>query len=223
MAEPILQREDVGDGVMVLTLNRPEKRNALSFDLRDALAEELEREAGAFVITGAGSAFCAGMDVTQFGGDAANRKRIVDTSTRLFRALALCPAPVVAFVNGPALAGGFALALFCDLRIAAADATFGFVEVARGIPASYAAARAALPEGLARELCLTGRVLGTGEAERLRVVRSGTLDDAVAAARAAATPAGRETKARILRAGQTSWLALLEDEERALRAAVLGE
>ena len=223
MAEPILLREDVGDRVTVLTLNRPEKRNALSFELRDVLAVELEREAGAFVITGAGSAFCAGMDVTQFGGDAANRKRIVDTSTRLFRALALCPAPVVAFVNGPALAGGFALALFCDLRIAAVDATFGFVEVARGIPASYAAARAALPEGLAHELCLTGRVLEVGEAERLGVVRSGTLEDAVAAARAAAAPAGRETKARILRAGQTSWLALLEDEERALRAAVLGE
>ena len=95
------------------------------------------------------------MDVTQFGGDADNRRRIVETSTRLFRALALCPAPVVAFVNGPALAGGFALALFCDVRIAAREATFGFVEVSRGIPASYAAARAALSEGVARDLCLT--------------------------------------------------------------------
>jgi enoyl-CoA hydratase/carnithine racemase len=223
MADPILLREDVGDGVVVLTLNRPEKRNALSFELRDALADELERDAGAFVVTGAGSAFCAGMDVTQFGGDAANRRRIVDTSTRLFRALALCPAPVAAFVNGPALAGGFALALYCDLRVAAPDATFGFVEVARGIPASYAAARASLPEGVARELCLTGRVLGAAEAQRLGVARSGTLDDAVAAAGAAATPAGRETKARVLRAGRTTWLPLLEDEERALRAAVLNE
>jgi enoyl-CoA hydratase/carnithine racemase len=223
MADPILLREDAGDGVVMLTLNRPEKRNALSFELRDAVAGELEQDAGAFVITGAGSAFCAGMDVTQFGGDAANRRRIVETSTRLFRALALCPAPVVAFVNGPALAGGFALALFCDQRIAAPEATFGFVEVARGIPASYAAARAALPEGLARELCLTGHVLGAQEAQRLGVARAGTLDDAIAAARAAGTPAGRETKARILRAGQTTWLALLEDEERALRAAVLGD
>ena len=97
----------------------------------------------AFVITGAGAVFCAGMDVTQFGGDAANRARIVATSTRLFRALALCPAPVVAFVNGPALAGGFALALFCDVRFAAPEATFGFVEVARGIPAARGRARGA--------------------------------------------------------------------------------
>jgi enoyl-CoA hydratase/carnithine racemase len=220
VADPILLREDAGDAVVALTLNRPGKRNALSLELRDSLAAELEQDAGAFVITGAGSAFCAGMDVTQFGGDAANRRRIVETSTRLFRALALCPVPVVAFVNGPALAGGFALALFCDIRIAAPEATFGFAEVARGIPASYAAARAALPEGIARDLCLTGRTIDADEALRLGVARRGTLEGALAAARAAATPAGRETKARALRAGRSTWLPLLEEEERALRAAV---
>jgi enoyl-CoA hydratase len=213
-----LLREDAGDGVVKLTLNRPEKRNALSLDLRNTLAAELEREAAAFLITGAGSAFCAGMDVTQFGGDAANRARIIETSTRMFRALAVCPVPVVAYVNGPALAGGFALALFCDVRLAAPAATFGFVEVARGIPASYAAARAALSEGVARDLCLTGRVIDAGEALRLGVARAGSLDDALAAARAVATPAGRATKARVLL--QPAWLPLLEEEERALRAAV---
>jgi enoyl-CoA hydratase/carnithine racemase len=218
MAEPNLLSEDAGDGVILLTLNRPEKRNALSLDLRDELAAALERDANAFVITGAGSAFCAGMDVTQFGGDAANRERIVATSTRLFRALALCPAPTVAFVNGPALAGGFALALFCDVRVAAPQASLGFVEVRRGIPASYAAARAALPEGTARDLCLTGRTIGADEAHQLGVARRGTLDEALAIARAAATPAGRATKARALL--DPPWLALLEEEERALRAAV---
>jgi enoyl-CoA hydratase/carnithine racemase len=218
MSDAILLREDAGDGVVLLTLNRPGKRNALSLDLRDELASALEAEAGAFVITGAGSAFCAGMDVTQFGGDAANRQRIVETSTRLFRSLAFCPVPVVAFANGPALAGGFALALFCDVRIAAPEATFGFAEVARGIPASYAAARAALPEGIARDLCLTGRRIDAAEAERLGVARGGSLDDALAAARAAATPAGRAVKARALL--DPPWLSLLEQEERELRAAV---
>lgn len=218
MPDPILRREDAGEGIVALTLNRPQRRNALSLDLRAALAAALEAGAGAFLITGAGSAFCSGMDVTQFGGDAANRRRIVETSTRLFRALALCPAPVVAYVNGPALAGGFALALFCDIRIAAPQASFGFVEVARGIPASYAAARAALPEGVARDLCLTGRTIDAAEAQRLGVARAGTYDDALVAARAAATPAGHATKARALR--DPAWLPLLEAEERALRASV---
>jgi len=218
MPDPILLRSEHDGGVVALTLNRPEKRNALNLDLRDALAGELEADADAFLITGAGSAFCAGMDVTQFGGDADNRRRIVATSTRLFRALALCPAPVVAFVNGPALAGGFALALFCDIRIAAPTASFGFVEVTRGIPASYAAARAALPEGIARDLCLTGRTIDAAEAQRLGVARPGSLEDALGAARAAATPAGRATKARALL--DPPWLPLLEAEERALKAAV---
>ena len=216
--QPQLLHEDAGDGVVKLTLNRPEKRNALSLGLRDALADALEQDAGAFLITGAGSAFCSGMDVTQFGGDAANRARIVETSTRMFRALALCPVPVVAFVNGPALAGGFALALFCDLRFAAPESSFGFVEVARGIPASYAAARAALSEGAARDLCLSGRVIDAREAHDLGVARPGSPADALAAARAAATPAGRATKARALL--EPAWLPLLEEEERALRAAV---
>jgi enoyl-CoA hydratase/carnithine racemase len=218
---PILIREDLADGVVELTLNRPAKRNALSLDLRDALAAELEREAAAFLITGAGSAFCAGMDMTQFGGDDANRGRIVATSTRLFRALALCPAPVVAFVNGPALAGGFALALFCDVRVASPTATFGFPEVARGIPASLAAASAALAPGVARELCLSGRIVQADEAVRTGIARPGALEDAQAAASAAATATGRETKARILLAAQSTWLPLLAEEERALRAAVM--
>jgi len=218
MAQSLLLRDEPADGVLVLTLNRPDKRNALSLDLRDELATALETEANAFVITGAGSAFCAGMDVTQFGGDAENRRRIVETSTRLFRSLALCPVPVIAYVNGPALAGGFALALFADIRIAAPEATFGFVEVRRGIPASYAAARAALPEGAARDLCMTGRTIDAAEAERLGVARAGSMGDALAAARAAATPAGRAIKARALM--DPPWLALLEEEERALRAAV---
>src|SRR5881628_227390 len=138
------------DGVRRLTLDRPEKRNALSLELRDELADALEAAEGdeatrCVLLTGAGSAFCAGMDVTQFGGDRANKERIVETSTRLFRALAGLPLPIVAAVNGPALAGGFALALLCDMRVAAEEASFGFPELPRGIPPSYAAARAALP------------------------------------------------------------------------------
>ena len=107
----------------------------------------------------------------QFGGDRAHRERLVETSTLAFEAVGDCPRPVVAAVNGPALAGGFALALLCDLRIAGRAATFGYPELPRGIPPSYAAARAVLPATVAQELCLTGRIVEAPEAQRLGIVR----------------------------------------------------
>jgi enoyl-CoA hydratase/carnithine racemase len=215
--------------IALLTLNRPEKRNALSLELRERLADTLEacrgEDTGAIVLTGAGSAFCAGMDVTQFGGDAANRRRIVETSTRLFSTLAYSPTPTLAFMNGAAIAGGFALALLCDLRLCAMDARMGFPELGRFIPPSYAAARAALPSALARELCMTGRVLEAEEALSSGIVtRLGDLDDALAlAGEIAAAPraAVREIKRRVLLEAQSTWGPLLEEETRALREAVL--
>jgi enoyl-CoA hydratase len=214
-----------------VTLNRPEKRNALSIDLRceiaAALAELGDADAVACVLlTGAGSAFCAGMDVTQFGGDRENKERIVESSGRCFEAVARFPKPLVVYMNGPAIAGGFALALLCDVRIAAPQAQMGFPELGRHIPPSYAAARAALPEALARELCLTGRIVDAIEAERRGIVSSvGERGDAgaIAAAIAAAPPAAtREVKRRALLAGETSWLPLLADELEQLGLALLG-
>src|SRR5829696_5379489 len=165
------RREDVA----VLTLQRPEKRNALSIDLRVELAETFgalgdDPNVGAVILTGAPPAFCSGMDTSEFGGDRANRERLVETSIRSFRAVGNCPKPVVAAVNGPALAGGFALALLCDLRLAAEEASFGFPELPRGIPPSYAAARAAVPAPVAAELTLTGRLLDAAGAERMGIV-----------------------------------------------------
>jgi enoyl-CoA hydratase/carnithine racemase len=226
----VLVEEDAG--VAVLTLNRPEKRNALSLELRDELADAIEacaERASCLVLTGAGSAFCAGMDVTQFGGDRANRERIVATSARLFAAVARCRAPVVAALNGPAIAGGFALALLCDIRVAGESACMGFPEVGRHIPPSYGAARAALPPALARELCLTGQVLDATEALRRGVV-SEVVPDAELSVRAralAAQIAGaprsatREVKRRAILEGEATWGRLLDDELDALRAAVL--
>jgi len=223
--------ETRGDGVALITLDRPHKRNALSLELRVALATAVEGAAAdeavaAIVVTGAGSAFCAGMDVTQFGGDRAHKERIVETSVRLFEVVARCPAPTVAAVNGPAVAGGFALALLCDLRVAAPGATFGFPEVGRHNPPSYAAAASALPPAVARDLCLTGRVVDAREALVLGIAsRRGGLEDALeAATEIAAAPraATREVKRRILLGGEATWQALLRDEERALTAALLG-
>src|SRR3954467_13644646 len=230
MNELRLERHD--GGVALLTLNRPEKRNALSIEMRFELAELLrslggDDSVGALVITGSGSAFCSGMDVTQFGGDLENRRRIVESSIAAFGGFGRFPCPVVAAVNGPAVAGGFALALLSDIRIATASARFGFGELPRGVPPSYASARAALPAALARELSLTGRVVDAPEALELGIaselVEPGALiPRALELARAAGGPAGAVTKARILLERQHLFGRLFLDEEWALTKALLG-
>jgi enoyl-CoA hydratase len=230
VAEP-LSIERRGE-VALITLRRPEKRNALSIELRELLAGAIgtlgdDEGVGCVVLTGAGSAFCSGMDVTQFGGDAENRRRIVETSVAAFDAVGRFPRPIVAAINGPALAGGFALALLRDLRIAAPEATLGFPELPRGIPPSYAAARAALPVAVVQELCLTGSVIDARRAHQLGVVgelagdalaRALELAEGIAAMPRAAI---LETKRRRLLERERIWGFLFEDEERAFRDAVL--
>lgn len=224
------------EDVATVTLQRPEKRNALSLELRIELAEAFRRlgkdeGVGAIVLTGAGPAFCSGMDTTQFGGDRAHRERLVETSVASFRAVGNCPKPVIAAINGSALAGGFALALLSDLRISSEDASFGFPELPRGIPPSYAAARAALPAPLAAELTLTGRMLDASSALRLGIVsavypRGELMARAFELARRIASGPPRaigETKRRILLDRERGFGTLFEDEERALREALLGE
>jgi enoyl-CoA hydratase len=221
--------------VALVTLQRPEKRNALSIDLRVELADAFgalgeERDVGCIVLTGAAPAFCAGMDVTEFGGDADHKRRLVETSTGAFEAIGSCPRPVIAAVNGPALAGGFALALLCDIRIAAASASFGFPELPRGIPPSYASARAVLGPGPAAEISLSGRTFGAEEALALGVVnevvadgesleRSLGIAEGIAAAPRSAT---LETKRRILLDRERTFGQLFAEEARVFREALLG-
>jgi enoyl-CoA hydratase/carnithine racemase len=222
--------------VALVTLQRPEKRNALSIDLRLELAHAFGRlaeedDVGCAVLTGAGSAFCSGMDITQFGGDRANRERLVDSSVAAFGAVAGFPKPLVGAINGPAVAGGFVLALHCDVRVASETARFGFAELPRGIPPSYAAARAVLAEPLARELVLTGRLLDASEARAAGVVSEVVpFEDVVGRAVdlaqgiAARPPAVlRELKRRILRDAEHARGHLAKDEERVFRAALLGD
>jgi enoyl-CoA hydratase len=234
MAEVLLSERH--DSIALVTLNRPEKRNALSIELRLEMAETFERIGAddgiaCVVLTGAGSAFCSGMDRNQFGGDRANRERLAQSSSAAFDAVGRCPKPILAAVNGAAIAGGFALALFCDLRVASESARFGFPELPIGIPPAYAAARATLDGTLARELCLTGRLLDAEEAQRRGVVASVHPEDelvssALELARSiAALPraAVLETKRRIVLERDTVWRPLFEREQQAFRAALLGE
>jgi enoyl-CoA hydratase len=220
--------------VALLTLQRPEKRNALSIDLRLELADALGRlgeddGVGCAVLTGAGDVFSSGMDTTQFGGDRSNREALVESSVAAFGAVGTFPKPLIAAVNGPALAGGFVLALGADLRLASETARFGFPELPRGIPPSYAAALSVLPEPLAREVCLTGRMLDASEALAVGLVSEVCAPDALVpralevAERIAAAPrwATLETKRRILLAAERARGELHADEERVFRAAVL--
>jgi enoyl-CoA hydratase/carnithine racemase len=230
----LLSLEPRGE-VAVVTLQRPEKRNALSIELREEIADAFthlgdDDGVGCIVLTGAGPAFCSGMDVTQFGGGREHKERLVETSTLAFEAVGNCSRPVVAAVNGPALAGGFALALLCDLRVAGASATFGYPELPRGIPPSYAAARATLPATVAQELCLTGRIVRAPEAQKLGIVREVTAGDVVSRAlevaeRIAGLPrkAVLETKRRTLLERSHLWGFLFDDERKVFRRALLGE
>ena len=181
------------DGHAVLTLARPAKRNALTFAMRrgvaTALATLAEEDAMACVVlTGAPPDFCAGMDVTRFGGDAANRQEIVDSTTALFEALASFPKPLVAAVEGRALGGGLALLLACDIRIAGRGASFAMPEVKFGAAGGFAALRAAVGDGPARELALTARSFGAEEAYRLGMLAE-VVEDGAALARAEAIAA----------------------------------
>ncbi|MGH2924471.1 MAG: enoyl-CoA hydratase/isomerase family protein [Solirubrobacterales bacterium] len=220
--------------VALVTLRRPEKRNALSVELRVELAETFQglsgdSGVGCVVLTGAGTAFCSGMDTSQFGGDLEHRRRLVETSTVAFEAVRECRRPIVAAVNGPAIAGGFALALLCDLRVGSLSAVFGYPELPRGIPPSYAAARAVLPATVAQELCLTGRLVKAEEAQRLGIVREIASEDVVArgiqlAEGVAGLPreAVLETKRRTLLERRHLWGFLFEDERLVFRRALLG-
>jgi enoyl-CoA hydratase/carnithine racemase len=227
---------DLDGPVALVTLQRPEKRNALSIDLRLELADAFgrlaeDRGVSCVVLTGAGSAFCAGMDTTQFGGDRAHKQHLVNSSRAAFGTVMRFPKPLVAAVNGPAIAGGFVLALYCDLRLAAESAQFGFSELPRGIPPSYAAALAGLPEPVARELCLTGRLMGAPEAMHHAMVSEVVPDGALLERTlAVACEIGHqpleallEVKRRILLAADQARAPLHADEDRVFRAALLGE
>jgi enoyl-CoA hydratase len=167
MAYEYLKIEHPDTGIVSITLNRPEKRNALSSQLRLELVDCLgQLEADEFVrvviLTGAGPSFCGGFDLKEFAtGDS---EAIFKEATEYHRVVYTFSKPLVAAVNGPAFAGGMDLAAMCDLRVASEDAIFAQPQVRMGVPAAYDLISTVLPQSLARELCLTGRSMGVEEA-----------------------------------------------------------
>ena len=157
--------------IAVLTLDRPERRNALSVALRDDISDHLAALAGddqlkVLVITGAGPVFSSGFDLKEFDRafeDAAFSEVLWASSDRYHHAVAEFPTVTIAALNGPAVAGGMDLAVLCDLRIAATTTTFSHPEYAFG-DVVYGPLRDIVGGGLARDLCMTGRVLAATEA-----------------------------------------------------------
>jgi methylglutaconyl-CoA hydratase len=170
----------ISHGTITITLNRPDKRNAISYELIDDLMAALEKAAAShchvLILTGAGKAFCAGMDLEnlqQLAGRT-HEQNVKDSETmaHLFRSLYDFPKPTIAAVNGPAIAGGTGLATLCDFTLAVPEAKFGYTEVRIGfVPAIVSSFLIAnVGEKRARDLMLTGRIFNAQEALQLGLV-----------------------------------------------------
>jgi enoyl-CoA hydratase/carnithine racemase len=162
-------------GVAVITLNRPQKKNALSIALREEAVAVLGRLADdiavkTLVVTGSGGCFSAGFDLGEFTlTDPDHTERLWRSSDLFHHAVHRFPVPVIAAVDGIAYAGGFDLAVLCDLRIATHRAAFAHPEAAFG-PVVYGPLHDLVGGAIARELVLTGREIDAREALRLHLV-----------------------------------------------------
>ena len=190
--------EQLEPGIALLTLNRPQRRNALSSRLLGALHAALDRVAGdpdarVVIVTGAGTGFCSGADMRSGPEEAGGTEgtpigdllpRLQGSLTRTFASQELMASlfervhrlrqPVIAAVNGAAMGGGFAFALACDIRFASSDATFGAVFIKRGVSSCDMGTSYLLPRlvgaSRAAELMLTGRVFDASEAREMGLV-----------------------------------------------------
>lgn len=179
MTDSDVVRYEVRGRVALVTINRPEKRNALNGPVRCAFvgaidAARRDPDVRVVIVTGAGDrAFVAGADITEMEGRSAVEQWRVMKAPTIYEAVERLPKPVIAAINGFCLGGGLELALACDLRIAAATAMFGQPEVGLGIiPGGGGTQR--LPRlvglGAALRLILTGEMIPADEALRLGIV-----------------------------------------------------
>src|SRR5260370_35026161 len=166
--------------IATITLNRPDKRNAISFELIDDLLralKEVETSAAVvLILTGAGKAFSSGMDLdnlkTLIGRSPEQNLQDSNTMVRMFRTLYEFPKVTIAAVNGAAIAGGTGLALLCDFTLALPEAKFGYTEVRIGfVPAIVSTLLLRqVGEKQRRDLLLTGRLIGADEAARIGLI-----------------------------------------------------
>ncbi|MEE8346276.1 MAG: enoyl-CoA hydratase [Dehalococcoidia bacterium] len=180
---------DISNNIATITLNRPEKLNALSGEMMDALVPVIERlaedkEARCVVVTGAGRGFCAGGDIAGMASGetipdespVARLRRFEETS----RLLHEMPKPTIAMVNGPAAGAGLSIALACDIRIAGESARLGTAFVRIGFSGDYGGTwmlQRLVGPARARELYFTGELIDAREAARIGLVNRTVADD----------------------------------------------
>jgi methylglutaconyl-CoA hydratase len=166
--------------VSIITLNRPDKRNAISFQLVEELIAALDEVEGSaaqvLILTGAGKAFCAGMDLDELKSllGKTHDENVRDSArmAEIFRRLYEFPKPTIAAVNGAAIAGGTGLATMCDFTLAVPEAKFGYTEVKIGFVPAIVSSILVWQVGhkVARDLLLTGRLFDAAEGYRLGLV-----------------------------------------------------
>ena len=173
--EQVVLRQYDG-AVLLLTLNRPERSNSLHPDLVAQLSAALDEvsidgDRNVVIVTGSGSTFCAGLDLELLLNWSAGQKlSYLDTVIKVFRRIWALPQPVIAAVNGAAIAGGFDLAAFCDIRLAAHEATFGQAEINIGLTQIIHPLYKSIGLGRAKEMAMTGQNISADEAYRIGLV-----------------------------------------------------
>jgi methylglutaconyl-CoA hydratase len=191
----------VDSGVATLTLNRPDKRNAISFALLEELVaalDEVERSyAQVVILTGAGKAFCAGLDLDELKNllGKTHDENVEDSSRmgRIFRRIYDFPLPTIAAVNGAAIAGGTGFATMCDFTLAVPEAKFGYTEVRIGFVPAIVSSMLVWQVGhkIARDLLLTARLFDAAEAHRYGLVNEVVSPDRL-------MPRARELAAQLM-------------------------
>jgi len=182
----------------IISINRPDRRNALNREVVSALTEAFQQEATSssrcVVLTGKGTAFCAGMDLAELSStldQAGEAEQVQEDASRLARLLDLIfmlPKPTIAALNGPAVAGGAGLMTVCDLAVVEPSAKIGYPEVKRGLVAAMVMPHLLrlVGERGARELLLTGKLIDANDALRIGLINAVTsapqtgLDQALA-------------------------------------------
>jgi enoyl-CoA hydratase len=190
-----VETTEIETGIRLVTLNKPERLNAIDFDgvreLHGALSEiAADRDCRVVILTGAGRGFCAGLDLKAFGGFGSEPGERVTSGMRaqeliadLIPRMRALPQPIIAAINGPAAGGGLAFALGSDVRIAARSATFAVSFIKVGLSGCDVGTSYLLPRlvGASRafELMLTGRTFDSAEADRIGLVLEVVSDDAL--------------------------------------------